>query len=88
MRTEKSKLSGTHFFYVLKNATFSTHMPHGKIPWLPIISPISLQCQKETNKQDAHSFSSYRMTKLKNHQTIKIQRIWKEKKTTQKKLMK
>jgi hypothetical protein len=88
MRTEKVKLSGTHFFCVLKNSTFSTHMTHAKNPWLPLKSPISLQCQKETNKQDAHSFNSYRMTKLKNHQTIKIQRIWKEKKTTQKKLMK
>ena len=47
MRTEKVKLSGTHFFCVLKNATFSTHMSFGKIPWLPVNVPISLQCQKD-----------------------------------------
>ena len=29
MRTEKIKLFGTHFFCVLKNATFSTHMGFG-----------------------------------------------------------
>ena len=47
MRTEKVKLSGTHFFCVLKNSTFSTHMSFAKNPWLPLESPISLQCQKD-----------------------------------------
>ena len=47
MRTEKVKLSGTYFFCVLKNATFFARIPLDKIPWLPIISPISLQCQKD-----------------------------------------
>ena len=65
MRTEKVKLSGTHFFCVLKNSTFPTHMSLSKIPWLPIKSPISLHRQKGTNKQVAHSFSSYQMTIIK-----------------------
>ena len=49
MRTEKVKLYGTHFFCVLKNTCFSTHMAFGKIPLPPLKSAISLHRQSEIN---------------------------------------
>ncbi len=50
MRTEKVKLSGTHFFCVLKTARFSTHMPFDKIPLTPLKTAISLHRQKGTTE--------------------------------------
>ena len=46
MRAEKVKLSGTHFFCVLKNATFSTHMGFKQNPWQAIDIALPLHRQK------------------------------------------
>ncbi len=72
MRTEKVKLYGTHFFCILKNTCFSTHMGFGKIPLTPLKTAISLHRQKGTNKQDAHSFRSSPMTRIINYKYIKL----------------
>lgn len=47
MRTGKVILSGAHFFCVLQNALFSTHIGISLIVSWGHFSAISLQCQKE-----------------------------------------
>ena len=62
MRTEKVKLSGTHFF--LRTEKYHFFYTHGlRQNFLATRkSPHTFAKSKGTNKQDAHSFSSYQMT--------------------------